>query len=151
MSLTPLQAEVLKLSRAGLSQAAIARKVETTSGHVRSILASAERKIESGLTRRTQTFRLTSRQSEILEFIKQNVVDRGYAPSIREICRRFAIRSTNGVNDHLLALERKNYIRRDLLKSRAIVVNGLETSVSPRLRGKPSHTVEWLVPHDERP
>ncbi|MCA9537960.1 MAG: transcriptional repressor LexA [Myxococcales bacterium] len=63
---------------------------------------------------------LTTRQREILDFITASIDERGYPPTIREIGRQMGIRSTNGVNDHLKALERKGYLRRDDLKSRAM-------------------------------
>lgn len=64
--------------------------------------------------------RLTARQREILDYITDSIADRGYPPTIREIGKTMGIRSTNGVNDHLKALERKGYLRRDDLKSRAM-------------------------------
>ena len=63
---------------------------------------------------------LTRRQQEILDYISTSIHGRGYPPTIREIGKHMGIRSTNGVNDHLKALERKGYLRRDDLKSRAI-------------------------------
>ena len=63
---------------------------------------------------------LTDRQQEILDFISTSITDRGYPPTIREIGVRMGIRSTNGVNDHLKALERKGFLVRDDLKSRAM-------------------------------
>jgi repressor LexA len=65
---------------------------------------------------------LTERQEKILAFIKKSIVDQGYPPTIREIGEYFGIRSTNGVNDHLKALERKGYLQRGELKSRALSV-----------------------------
>src|SRR5258706_16136797 len=63
---------------------------------------------------------LTQRQREILDFISAAIVDRGYPPTLREIGEHFGIRSTNGVNDHLKALEKKGHLRREDLKSRAM-------------------------------
>jgi repressor LexA len=63
---------------------------------------------------------LTDRQREILEFITQSITERGYPPTLREIGTHFGIRSTNGVNDHLRALEKKGYLQREDLKSRAL-------------------------------
>ena len=63
---------------------------------------------------------LTDRQREILDFITQSIRDRGYPPTLREIGLHFGIRSTNGVNDHLRALEKKGYLQREDLKSRAL-------------------------------
>jgi repressor LexA len=65
---------------------------------------------------------LTERQEKILAFIKKSIQDQGYPPTIREIGEHFGIRSTNGVNDHLKALERKGYLLRGELKSRALSV-----------------------------
>jgi repressor LexA len=63
---------------------------------------------------------LTDRQREILEFITSSIGARGYPPTLREIGTHFGIRSTNGVNDHLRALEKKGYLQREDLKSRAL-------------------------------
>jgi repressor LexA len=63
---------------------------------------------------------LTDRQRRILDFINASMDERGYPPTLREIGRHMGIRSTNGVNDHLVALERKGYLTRDELKSRAL-------------------------------
>ncbi|MBM4374619.1 MAG: transcriptional repressor LexA [Deltaproteobacteria bacterium] len=63
---------------------------------------------------------LTSRQEQVLRFIRQSIVDRGYPPTLREIGAHMGIRSTNGVNDHLRALERKGYLTREDMKSRAL-------------------------------
>src|SRR3989449_5274752 len=65
---------------------------------------------------------LTDRQEKILAFIKKSIQEQGYPPTIREIGEHFGIRSTNGVNDHLKALERKGYLMRGELKSRALSV-----------------------------
>jgi repressor LexA len=63
---------------------------------------------------------LTFRQREILDFISASIVERGFPPTLREIGEHFQIRSTNGVNDHLKALEKKGHLRREDLKSRAM-------------------------------
>jgi repressor LexA len=63
---------------------------------------------------------LTDRQQQVLEYIRSSIVDRGYPPTLREIGAHMGIRSTNGVNDHLRALERKGYLRREDMKSRAL-------------------------------
>ncbi len=66
---------------------------------------------------------LTKRQGQLLAFIEDHIVTNGYPPSIREMGEHMGIRSTNGVNDHLKALERDGYIiRRARMKSRAIVL-----------------------------
>jgi repressor LexA len=63
---------------------------------------------------------LTLRQREILDFISASIMERGFPPTLREIGEHFNIRSTNGVNDHLKALEKKGHLRREDLKSRAM-------------------------------
>lgn len=63
---------------------------------------------------------LTARQQQVLEYIRESIKKRGYPPTLREIGAHMGIRSTNGVNDHLRALERKGYLSRDDMKSRAI-------------------------------
>src|SRR5512141_2106416 len=64
---------------------------------------------------------LTDRQLEVLRFITRQIEECGYPPTIREIGEALDIRSTNGVNDHLKALERKGYLTRDPVKSRALM------------------------------
>jgi len=64
----------------------------------------------------------------VLDFIRQSIADRGYPPTLREIGARMGIRSTNGVNDHLRALERKGYLTREDMKSRALRPTGQTTS-----------------------
>jgi len=64
---------------------------------------------------------LTRRQASILRFIIESIRDLGYPPTIAEIGLRFSIASTNAVNDHLLALQRKGYITRSS-KARGIHV-----------------------------
>jgi len=63
---------------------------------------------------------LTDRQRAILEHIRQSSTRNGFPPTLREIGRHFGIRSTNGVNDHLRALERKGYLERTDMKSRTL-------------------------------
>ncbi len=63
---------------------------------------------------------LTHRQQMVLEYIRRSIHDRGYPPTLREIGAFMGIRSTNGVNDHLRALERKGYLTREDMKSRAL-------------------------------
>ena len=63
---------------------------------------------------------LTKRQEQTLDFIRHSITQRGYPPTLREIGEHMGIRSTNGVNDHLRALERKGYLRREDMKSRAL-------------------------------
>ena len=63
---------------------------------------------------------LTKRQEMVLDYITKSIHDRGYPPTLREIGSHMGIRSTNGVNDHLRALERKGYLKREDMKSRAL-------------------------------
>jgi repressor LexA len=56
----------------------------------------------------------------VLDFIESSINERGYPPTLREIGNYMGIRSTNGVNDHLRALERKGYLAREDMKSRAL-------------------------------
>jgi repressor LexA len=72
---------------------------------------------------------LTQRQQQTLEFIRKSIEERGYPPTLREIGEYMGIRSTNGVNDHLRALERKGYLRREDMKSRALKL--VEDSLPP--------------------
>lgn len=77
---------------------------------------------------------LTDKQRQVLAFIERQVEQVGYAPTIREIGRQFGIRSTNGVNDHLLALEKKGYVKREGHKSRTlrVVRPSSEDAAAPR-------------------
>jgi repressor LexA len=63
---------------------------------------------------------LTDRQQKVLDYISASIGERGYPPTLREIGEHMGIRSTNGVNDHLKALEKKGYLEREDLKSRAL-------------------------------
>jgi repressor LexA len=94
---------------------------------------------------------LTDRQKAIYDFLLRTIREKGFAPSIPEIGRQFKIASTNGVSDHLKALEKKGYIRR--VGKRAIeVVNALGKTVLTATRevpvlgrvpaGKPFHSEE---------
>ncbi|MBI5531233.1 MAG: transcriptional repressor LexA [Deltaproteobacteria bacterium] len=76
---------------------------------------------------------LTQRQHQVLDFIRQSISQRGYPPTLREIGAHMGIRSTNGVNDHLRALERKGYLTREDMKSRALRPCGIDpiTAAAP--------------------
>ena len=63
---------------------------------------------------------LTSRQHQVLDYIRASIRERGYPPTLREIGVHMGIRSTNGVNDHLRALEHKGYLTREDMKSRSL-------------------------------
>ena len=79
---------------------------------------------------------LTDRQQEVLDFISESISVRGYPPTLREIGERMGIRSTNGVNDHLKALEKKGYLQRQDLKSRALRVIDNPSAVSQPAGGR---------------
>lgn len=87
---------------------------------------------------------LTERQRRVLDFILETIRARGIPPTLREIGNHMAIRSTNGVTDHLRALERKGYIVREDTHSRAIKVLRLpppdHRSRDP-LRGEPARAL----------
>jgi repressor LexA len=78
---------------------------------------------------------LTDRQKAILDFITQSIDERGYPPTLREIGEHFGIRSTNGVNDHLRALEKKGHLQREDLKSRALRPVGMQPASATAVRG----------------
>lgn len=88
---------------------------------------------------------LTKRQAQTLDYIRQSIEERGYPPTLREIGEYMGIRSTNGVNDHLRALERKGYLRREDMKSRALRLVGesldspTEDATDPDLNGAVHH------------
>src|SRR5258706_4706819 len=75
---------------------------------------------------------LQTRQAKTLDFIRRSIEERGYPPTLREIGESMGIRSTNGVNDHLRALERKGYLRREDMKSRALRVVDSPNGAPPR-------------------
>ena len=79
---------------------------------------------------------LTDRQKAIYDFLLKTIREKGFAPSIHEIGKQFKIASTNGVSDHLKALEKKGYIRR--VGKRAIeVANALGKTVLTATREVP--------------
>lgn len=70
---------------------------------------------------------LTGRQREVLDFIRRHIRQCGRPPTLREIAPVLGVTSINGVNDHLLALERKGYIVRDVATARGIrIVQDME-------------------------
>ena len=66
--------------------------------------------------------RITAKQSEILEYIKNQIINKGYPPSVRDICEAVHLKSTSSVHAHLETLEKNGYIRRDPTKPRAIEI-----------------------------
>ena len=76
--------------------------------------------------------RITDKQKEILEFLKKQILAKGYPPSVREICEAVNLRSTSSVHAHLETLEKNGYIRRDNAKSRSIEIIDEDFAVSRR-------------------
>jgi repressor LexA len=66
--------------------------------------------------------KITPKQQEILEYIKQTILKKGYPPAVREICEAVRLKSTSSVHSHLETLEEKGYIRRDPTKPRTIEI-----------------------------
>lgn len=66
--------------------------------------------------------KISAKQKEILEYIKSEILHRGYPPAVREICEAVKLKSTSSVHSHLETLESKGYIRRDPTKPRAIEI-----------------------------
>lgn len=66
--------------------------------------------------------KISKKQSEILEFIKDSILTKGYPPAVREICEAVHLKSTSSVHSHLETLEKNGYIRRDPTKPRAIEI-----------------------------
>lgn len=84
-----------------------------------------------------QRQKLTKRQQQVLDVIHRSIEREGYPPTIREIGAKLSIKSTNAVNDHLKALERKGYLNRSESKSRALVpVDTHEDMVEVPLLGR---------------
>ncbi len=85
--------------------------------------------------------KLTDRQRAVLDFIENSIHARGYPPTLREIGNHLGIKSTNGVNDHLRALERKGYLTREDMKSRTLrlvkAASGGAASAGPSPVGNP--------------
>ena len=66
--------------------------------------------------------KISEKQREILEYIKQEILQRGYPPAVREICEAVNLKSTSSVHSHLETLEKNGYIRRDPTKPSAIEI-----------------------------
>ena len=66
--------------------------------------------------------KISKKQSEILEYIKEQILEKGYPPAVREICKAVNLKSTSSVHSHLETLEKNGYIRRDPTKPRAIEI-----------------------------
>ncbi|MBR2949713.1 MAG: transcriptional repressor LexA [Lachnospiraceae bacterium] len=66
--------------------------------------------------------KITAKQQEILDYIKEEILKRGYPPAVREICEAVNLKSTSSVHSHLETLEKNGFIRRDPTKPRAIEI-----------------------------
>ena len=66
--------------------------------------------------------RITKKQQHILDYIKEQILEKGYPPAVREICEAVGLRSTSSVHSHLETLEKNGFIRRDPTKPRAIEI-----------------------------
>ncbi len=66
--------------------------------------------------------KISAKQKEILEYIKSQILDRGFPPAVRDICEAVGLKSTSSVHSHLETLEKNGYIRRDPTKPRAIEI-----------------------------
>ncbi len=76
--------------------------------------------------------KISSKQQEILSYIKDEILSRGYPPSVREICDAVHLKSTSSVHSHLETLEKNGYIRRDPTKPRAIEILDDEFGITRR-------------------
>ena len=56
--------------------------------------------------------KITAKQQQILDYIKEEILRKGYPPTVREICEKVGLRSTSSVHSHLATLEENGYIRR---------------------------------------
>ena len=66
--------------------------------------------------------KITAKQQEILDYMKKEIINKGYPPSVREICDAVKLKSTSSVHAHLETLEKNGYIHRDPTKRRAIEI-----------------------------
>jgi repressor LexA len=66
--------------------------------------------------------KISEKQREILEYIKKEILNKGYPPTVRDICEAVHLKSTSSVHSHLETLEKNGYIRRDPTKPRAIEI-----------------------------
>ena len=76
--------------------------------------------------------KISSKQQEILDYLKTQVLSKGYPPSVREICEAVHLKSTSSVHSHLETLEKNGYIRRDPTKPRAIEIVDDEFNLTRR-------------------
>lgn len=76
--------------------------------------------------------RISNKQKEILEYMKSQIINKGYPPAVREICEAVKLKSTSSVHSHLETLEKNGYIRRDPSKPRAIEIIDDEFNLTRR-------------------
>ncbi len=76
--------------------------------------------------------KISAKQKEILEYIKEQILAKGYPPAVREICEAVHLKSTSSVHSHLETLEKNGYIRRDPTKPRAIEIIDDEFALTRR-------------------
>ncbi len=76
--------------------------------------------------------KISGKQQEILEYMKAQILSKGYPPSVREICEAVKLKSTSSVHSHLETLEKNGYIRRDSTKPRAIEIVDDEFNLTRR-------------------
>ena len=76
--------------------------------------------------------RISNKQKEILEYLKSQIINKGYPPAVREICEAVKLKSTSSVHSHLETLEKNGYIRRDPSKPRAIEIIDDEFNLTRR-------------------
>ncbi|MDY2629684.1 MAG: transcriptional repressor LexA [Lachnospiraceae bacterium] len=74
--------------------------------------------------------KISTKQQEILDFIKSEIINRGYPPAVRDICEAVHLKSTSSVHSHLETLEKNGYIRKDPTKPRAIEILDDEFNLS---------------------
>jgi len=100
--------------------------------------------------------KLTPKQEAIYNFLAEYLEEHGFPPTVREVCRRFGLRSTKAVTDHLAALERKGWIRRRREASRGIELIGRKPLVNRAVElpilgsvaaGSPSQAEQYLDGH----
>ncbi len=76
--------------------------------------------------------KISAKQKEILDYLKSQIINRGYPPAVREICEAVKLKSTSSVHSHLETLEKNGYIRRDPSKPRAIEIIDDEFNLTRR-------------------
>jgi repressor LexA len=76
--------------------------------------------------------KISTKQKEILDYLKSQIINRGYPPAVREICEAVKLKSTSSVHSHLETLEKNGYIRRDPSKPRAIEIIDDEFNLTRR-------------------